>query len=201
MALIAMAIEASPDRRLPLRSIYQYIAGRFPYYRLGQSRWQNSVRHNLSHYECFVKLPRVGASRKGSDWTLDPAFRDMFEPGKYLRRRRARRSPPPAAPAAPLPRVVERPVQRPCAPAGCLWGPAAVGQPPSHPIGPRPLEIVSLGGYEPRPRLWLPGGVTPPQPLLLQPSAPGPSVPALSDLPFCPVWNWQESRYSLMELK
>ncbi|XP_026542245.1 forkhead box protein E3-like [Notechis scutatus] len=207
MALIAMAIEASPGRRLPLRSIYQYIAGRFPYYRLGQRSWQNSVRHNLSLHECFVKLPRVGGPRKGSDWTLDPAFRSTFEPGKYRRRRRARRSSPPlAAPAAPPPppRVVETPVRRSCAPAGCLWGPAAVGQTPSHPIGHRPLGIVPLGGCEPCLRLWLPDGVTPPPPppLLLQPSAaPGPSVPALSDLPFGPYWSWQESSYSLMELK
>lgn len=193
VALIAMAIEASPDRRLPLRAIYQYIAGRFPYYRLGQRSWQNSVRHNLSLHECFVKVPRVGsAPRKGSDWTLEPAFRAMFEPGKYLRRRRRRRRPS----GDPEPPRVEPPVQRSCAPAGCLWGdPAAVGQlqPPWHPIGHhRPPGMVPLGLYEPYPRLWIP-----PQPLLLQPSAP----PVLSDLPFPPYWSWQESTYSLMELK
>ncbi|XP_039223240.1 forkhead box protein E3-like, partial [Crotalus tigris] len=203
VVLIAMAIEASPARRLPLRAIYQYIAGRFPYYRLGQRGWQNSVRHNLSLHECFVKVPRVGAPRKGSDWTLDPAFRGMFEPGKYRRRRRGRRpqrqpraAPPPSPPRVEAPEPL---VQRSCAPAGCLWAPAAVGQPPSHPIGHRPPGLVPLGGYEPCPLFWLPGGVAPPQPLLLHPScAPG---PALSDLPFFPYWSWQESSYSLLELK
>ncbi|XP_058017439.1 forkhead box protein E3-like [Ahaetulla prasina] len=197
VALIAMAIEASPGRRLPLRAIYQYIAGRFPYYRLSQRGWQNSVRHNLSLHQCFVKLP---GPRKGSDWTLDPAFRGAFEPGKYLRRRRGRRSgPPAAAPSAPPPPPprVETPVQRSCGPAGCLWGsPAAVGQQPlSHPFGHHhhhsPPGIVPLGVYEPGPRFWIP-----PQPFLLQPSAPGSSNP-----PFSPYWSWQESPYSLMELK
>lgn len=205
-ALIAMAIEASPDRRLPLRAIYQYIAGRFPYYRLSQPSWQNSVRHNLSLHECFVKVPRAGAPGKGSDWTLGPAFRGMFEPGKYRRRRRRARRPQPPRPAPPpsppRPAAPEPPVPRSCAPAGCLWAPAAVGQPLSPPIGHRPPGIVPLGGYEPRPLLWLPGGVAPPQPLLLQPSsAPGPSVPVLTDLPFFPYWSWQDSNYTLLELK
>ncbi|XP_010575831.1 PREDICTED: uncharacterized protein LOC104838021 [Haliaeetus leucocephalus] len=81
VALIAMAIRASPEQRLPLSGIYAYIAGRFPYYRGGPKGWQNSVRHNLSLNPCFRRLPRraapPAAPRRGGDWVLDPAFHDM----------------------------------------------------------------------------------------------------------------------------
>ncbi|XP_015263157.1 PREDICTED: forkhead box protein L2-like [Gekko japonicus] len=92
VALIAMAIQESPEQRLPVRSIYEAIAARFPYYRLSQKGWQNSVRHNLSLNECFRKVPGRGAERKGHDWQLDPAFQGMFERGNYRRRKRVRRA-------------------------------------------------------------------------------------------------------------
>ncbi|XP_075293786.1 forkhead box protein D4-like [Opisthocomus hoazin] len=101
VALIAMAIRASPEQRLPLSGIYAYIAGRFPYYRAGPKGWQNSVRHNLSLNPCFRRLPRrpgTPAPRRGGDWALDPAFHDMFPGGDYRRRRRPRRPPTPAPP-------------------------------------------------------------------------------------------------------
>ncbi|KAM9217783.1 uncharacterized protein RG961_010898 [Leptosomus discolor] len=106
VALIAMAIRASPEQRLPLRGIYAYIAGRFPYYRGGPKGWQNSVRHNLSLNPCFRRLPRragtAAAPRRGGDWVLDPAFQDMFPGGDYRRRRRPRRAaPPPPTPPPP----------------------------------------------------------------------------------------------------
>ncbi|XP_022090509.1 forkhead box protein L2-like [Acanthaster planci] len=92
VALIAMAIKESPDRRRTLSQIYQYIINKFPYYEKNKKGWQNSIRHNLSLNECFIKIPREGGGeRKGNFWTLDPAYDDMFEKGNYRRRRRMRR--------------------------------------------------------------------------------------------------------------
>jgi len=89
IALTAMALYHAPERMLPLSEIYKFIMDNFPYYRNNTSRWQNSLRHNLSFNDCFIKIPRrPDRPGKGAYWTLHPKAIAMFENGSLLRRRK-----------------------------------------------------------------------------------------------------------------
>ncbi|KAI4819531.1 hypothetical protein KUCAC02_004776 [Chaenocephalus aceratus] len=76
-SLIFMAIEDSPDKRLPVKDIYDWIVNNFPYYRTATGGWRNSVRHNLSLSKSFRRIQRDKSQsvRKGSLWCVCPEYR------------------------------------------------------------------------------------------------------------------------------
>ena len=78
----------SPQKKLTLSEIDQYIQDRFSYYKQRNNGLYNSIRHNLSLNDCFVKIPRNKKNPgKGNYWGLHPNSGNMFEFGSYRRRR------------------------------------------------------------------------------------------------------------------
>ncbi|XP_010869988.2 forkhead box Q2 [Esox lucius] len=90
IALISMAILASEEKKLLLCDIYQWIMDNYPYFKSKDKNWRNSVRHNLSLNECFMKAGRSD-NGKGHFWAIHPASFQDFSKGDYHRRRARRR--------------------------------------------------------------------------------------------------------------
>lgn len=89
IALIVMAIQNSTSKKMTLNEIYQYLQTHFSFFQGQYQGWKNSVRHNLSLNECFIKLPKaMGKPGKGHYWTIDPNCEFMFEEGSFRRRPR-----------------------------------------------------------------------------------------------------------------
>lgn len=90
IGLIAMAILSSPECKLVLSDIYQHILDNYPYFRSRGPGWRNSIRHNLSLNDCFVKAGR-SANGKGHYWAVHPANVDDFRKGDFRRRKAQRK--------------------------------------------------------------------------------------------------------------
>ncbi|XP_036032928.1 forkhead box protein E3 [Onychomys torridus] len=165
IALIAMALAHAPGRRLTLAAIYRFITERFPFYRDNPKKWQNSIRHNLTLNDCFLKIPReAGRPGKGNYWTLDPAAADMFDNGSFLRRRkRFKRAELPAPPPPPFPYAPFPPAPAPAPPA-------------------RLFRLDSLLGLQPEP----PGPVASEPPCCTAPDATFPPCAAAASPPLYP---------------
>lgn len=90
IGLIAMAILSAPEVKLVLSDIYQHILDNYPYFRTRGPGWRNSIRHNLSLNDCFIKAGR-SASGKGHYWSIHPANVDDFKKGDFRRRKAQRK--------------------------------------------------------------------------------------------------------------
>lgn len=90
IALIAMAIRESGSGRLTLAEINDYLMKKFPFFRGSYTGWRNSVRHNLSLNDCFLKVLRDPSRPWGKDnyWMLNPQSEYTFADGVFRRRRK-----------------------------------------------------------------------------------------------------------------
>ncbi|XP_037553837.1 forkhead box protein Q1 [Nematolebias whitei] len=97
IALIAMAIRESSSGRLTLAEINEFLMKKFPFFRGSYTGWRNSVRHNLSLNDCFLKVLRDPSRPWGKDnyWMLNPHSEYTFADGVFRRRRKriTKRSP------------------------------------------------------------------------------------------------------------
>uniref|UniRef100_A0A3Q0QTJ1 Forkhead box H1 n=1 Tax=Amphilophus citrinellus TaxID=61819 RepID=A0A3Q0QTJ1_AMPCI len=73
LAMIAMVIQRSPEKKLTLAEILKEISTLFPFFKGNYKGWRDSVRHNLSSYDCFVKvLKDPGKPQgKGNFWAVE----------------------------------------------------------------------------------------------------------------------------------
>ena len=86
-ALIGMSILRAPGRRLTLAQIYKWISDSFSFYRLPETGWQNSIRHNLSLNKAFIKIERPKDDPgKGNYWAIEPGMESQFVKDKNSRR-------------------------------------------------------------------------------------------------------------------
>uniref|UniRef100_A0A8C1LXD0 Forkhead box O3b n=1 Tax=Cyprinus carpio TaxID=7962 RepID=A0A8C1LXD0_CYPCA len=86
--LITKAIESTPDKRLTLSQIYDWMVRSVPYFKdKGDSNssagWKNSIRHNLSLHSRFIRVQNEGTG-KSSWWMINP---EGGRGGKAPRRR------------------------------------------------------------------------------------------------------------------
>ena len=68
--LIGQALLTEKCSGLPLMDIYSFISKRYPYFKMKNPGWQNSIRHNLSLNKWFEMVPDSNEGRRGSCWRI-----------------------------------------------------------------------------------------------------------------------------------
>ena len=86
LEIIANAILSCHSRMMQLHEIYGYMESKYAYFARNVNRsWRNSVRHNLSLNECFVKAGR-GTNGKGNYWEIHRLCVNEFVRGNFRRK-------------------------------------------------------------------------------------------------------------------
>lgn len=86
-ALIGQAVFSTETRKISLAEIYTFIMASYPYYKKSDAGWQNSIRHNLSLNECFIKTARGPDNPgKGCLWAIAPGCEEQFADGGFFKK-------------------------------------------------------------------------------------------------------------------
>jgi hypothetical protein len=86
LEIIADAILSCKVKMMQLHEIYHYMESKYEYFIKNVNKsWRNSVRHNLSLNECFVKAGR-GSNGKGNYWKIHPLCEKEFIRGCFRRK-------------------------------------------------------------------------------------------------------------------
>ncbi|WYZ40307.1 hypothetical protein EsH8_IV_000648 [Colletotrichum jinshuiense] len=83
--MITQAIINTPEGKLNLNGIYNFIMNNYAYYKHQQAAgWQNSIRHNLSLNKAFDKVARsTDEPGKGMKWQIVPEAREEMTRSAY----------------------------------------------------------------------------------------------------------------------
>jgi Forkhead domain len=81
-AIIGQAILASPEHRLTLQEIYDYITIVYPHFKRDEQTWMNSIRHVLSTTIVFRKVQRDRAAGR-TLWAIFDQDLDCFAGGGF----------------------------------------------------------------------------------------------------------------------
>ncbi|XP_040576817.1 uncharacterized protein [Lepeophtheirus salmonis] len=84
--LITQAIQSSPDQRLTVSQIYEWLVKNISFFSdKGDSNssagWKNSIRHNLSLHPKFVRVQNEGTG-KSSWWIINPDVKPGVKPSR-----------------------------------------------------------------------------------------------------------------------
>ena len=92
IAMISSAILSTPEKRMTLSEIIEYLKKNYECFRGEYQGWKNSVRHNLSFNKCFVKILRKPTRSWGKNnyWGVVVSLLQDYlrEDGKFRRRRK-----------------------------------------------------------------------------------------------------------------
>ncbi|RHZ86948.1 hypothetical protein Glove_42g31 [Diversispora epigaea] len=83
-SLIGQAVLAAPNKKRPLNEIYKWISDTYPFYKMENKGWQNSIRHNLTLCPAFRRRDRDdGVKGKGAFWTIPDEYEMCFINGVF----------------------------------------------------------------------------------------------------------------------
>lgn len=71
--MIAQALSSQTEKKMTLQEIYQWIMDQYPYFKVQESGWKSSVRHNLSLSKYFS---RVEDNSKRAVYQLNPEMEE-----------------------------------------------------------------------------------------------------------------------------